>query len=333
MRFLKDKVFVTAPSDAINSEGDCLRLENAVKNFKKLGYNVEIGQTVKIKNKYDSEEYKLKSIELENALKDPSVDIIISANGGDKIIELVPFLNFEDMKKSEEKIVQGFSDNAVLLFLFTTILNWKTYYAPCFPTFGFNNWDETIKNNLEMLRGNIIEQKSSTLYETKSFKKVKGKELQGYNLDTPNNIFELNGLSTCTLEGTMIGGCLDVIRNLVGTKYDYVKQFNEKNEKVIWYIENCSMNLQELEECLEKMIENNWFYRVNVFMIGRGKITLNEEFFKEQNKMLLDLLGKYKVPILVNCDFGHVRPFITLINGAVAKLEYNNGKYKIFQSL
>ena len=33
-------------------------------------------------------------------------------------------------------------------------------------------------------------------------------------------------------------------------------------------------------------------------MIGRGKITLNEEFLTEQNKLLLNILSKYNVPII-----------------------------------
>ena len=64
-------------------------------------------------------------------------------------------------------------------------------------------------------------------------------------------------------------------------------------------------------------------------MIGRGKITLNNEFQEEQNKLLLGILSKYNVPIIVKCDFGHVRPFNTLITGADIYLKYENGKYTI----
>lgn len=32
MRFLKNNIYVTAPSDSINNEGDKIRLENAIRN-------------------------------------------------------------------------------------------------------------------------------------------------------------------------------------------------------------------------------------------------------------------------------------------------------------
>ena len=43
MRFLKDNIFVTAPSDAIYSVGDKLRLENAIKKFNSIGIKVILG--------------------------------------------------------------------------------------------------------------------------------------------------------------------------------------------------------------------------------------------------------------------------------------------------
>ena len=61
MRFLKKTIFVTAPSDSICSDGDKIRLENAIKNFNNLGIDVKLGKTVNINNTYDEEEYKLKA--------------------------------------------------------------------------------------------------------------------------------------------------------------------------------------------------------------------------------------------------------------------------------
>ena len=333
MRFLKEKIFVTAPSDSISTNSDRLRLSNAIKIFNNNGYAVELGQTVNMINSYTKDEYTVKAKELEDAILNKEIDVIISANGGNSIINLIPYINFEKLKNVDEKIIQGFSDNAVLLFLFTTLLGWKSYYAPCFPTFGFNNWDTTITNNFEMLKGNIVKQNSSPYYESKSLKKVIGKELYGYNLDTKNTIYELNNIQKFTASGTMLGGCLDVIRDIVGTKFDYVENFNDKNKDIIWYIENCAMNLEELNHCLQAMIDHNWFNNVRCFMIGRGKITLDNDFLQKQNQLLKEKLEKFKVPILINCDFGHLRPFITIINGSHGNLIYINGKYEIQQKI
>lgn len=309
---------------------DKIRLENAIKNFNDMGITVKLGTTVTLENKYTEDEYKLKASELVDALLDDSIDTIISANGGDTQFQIIKYIDFDIIKKHpNKKIFQGFSDNSILTFLLETMSNWNTFYAPCFPTFGYEKWDQTIKDNIELLKGHIIEQYSQELFETKSYKKIEGKELCGYNLDTLSSVTELTGLNDFTVNGTLLGGCLDVLRDLPKSQYDNMQEYNKKHKNIIWFIENCAMNIEQLTKTLEIMEKSHWFDNVCCFMIGRGKITLNEEFLKEQNKLLLNILSKYNVPIIVNCDFGHVRPFNTLITGAETTLIYKNNKYSI----
>ena len=331
MRFLKNNIFVTAPSNSISSDGDKLRLENAIKKFNGMGIEVKLGQTVRMKNLYNNKEYKLKALEVEKALLDDDIDAVIAANGGETEINIIEYIDFEKIKNKKEgkKIFQGFSDNSVLTFLLATLSDWKTYYAPCFPTFGYDNWDRTISDNLELLKGNIIEQSSQDLFETYSLKKIKGKELYGYNLDTPNKISDLTNSDHFIIRGALLGGCIDVLKPIINTKYDKLKEYNEKHRDIIWFIENCALNIEELKKTLKSMEKNEWFRNVKCFMIGRGKITLNQQFLNEQNKILLDILSKYNVPIITSCDFGHIRPFNTLITGGDVILKYKNGKYTI----
>lgn len=330
MNYLKDNVFITAPSDSIQSKGDKLRLKNAIKNFNDMGITVKLGTTVTLENKYTEDEYKLKATELVNALLDDSIDTIISANGGDTQFKIIKYIDFDIIKRhTNKKIFQGFSDNSILTFLLETLSNWNTFYVPCFPTFGYEKWEQTIKDNIELLRGHFIEQYSQEFFETKSYKKIEGKELYGYNLDTPSLVTELSGLNDFTVSGALLGGCLDVLRDLPKSQYDNMQEYNKKHKNIIWFIENCAMNIEQLSKTLEIMEECHWFDNVCCFMIGRGKITLNNEFLENQNKLLKNLFKKYNVPILTNCDFGHVRPFNTFITGAKAKVRYFNNKYTI----
>ena len=129
-----------------------------------MGITVKLGTTVTLENKYTEDEYKLKASELVDALLDDSIDTIISANGGDTQFQIIKYINFDIIKKHQKKkIFQGFSDNSILTFLLETMSNWNTFYAPCFPTFGYEKWDQTIKDNIELLKGHIIEQYSQKL--------------------------------------------------------------------------------------------------------------------------------------------------------------------------
>lgn len=331
MRFLKDNIFVTAPSDSVCTDSDRIRLENAIRKFNSMGITVTLGKTVNIKNVYSEDEYKQKALEVEEALLDDDIDTVIAANGGETEINIIKYIHFDKLKlkKEKEKIFQGFSDNSILTFLLETLSNWKTYYAPCFPSFGYENWDRTLSDNFELLKGNMIEQSSQKFFESNSLKKIKGKELYGYNLDTPLKIIELTGIKNFSVKGNLLGGCLDVLKNITNTQYDQMKEYNKNHKNIIWFIENCAMDINELKYTLENMDKNDWFKNVKCFMIGRGKITLNKQFLDEQNELLLKILSKYKIPIITNCDFGHIRPFNTLITGGNAILTYQNNKYTI----
>ena len=57
------------------------------------------------------------------------------------------------------------------------------------------------------------------------------------------------------MEGRLIGGCLDVLTLLLGTKYDKVQAFTEryKEDGIIWFIEACDLNVMGIRRALWQM--------------------------------------------------------------------------------
>ena len=48
-----------------------------------------------------------------------------------------------------------------------------------------------------------------------------------YNLDTINSWINING--NIESSGILLGGCIECIKDIIGTKYDYVNDFIENN--------------------------------------------------------------------------------------------------------
>ena len=46
----------------------------------------------------------------------------------------------------------------------------------------------------------------------------------------------------------MIGGCMDCLVNLIGTKFDRVGEFLEryKDDGFIWFLESCDLNVMSI---------------------------------------------------------------------------------------
>lgn len=131
------------------------------------------------------------------------------------------------------KWLQGYSDITGLLFPITTMLDLATIYSNNFKTFAMKDWHRSIKENLEILQGNLIKQYSYDLYEDIRAERINGDE--PYNLTEKVRWEGINEEENIKMQGRMIGGCLDVILCLIGTKYDNTKNFIENIRKMELY--------------------------------------------------------------------------------------------------
>ena len=122
-----------------------------------------------------------------------------------------------------------------------------------------------------------------------------------------------------------------MIRHLIGTPYGDVAAFRERHipdEPVVWYLENCEMNVADLKRSLTQMKYAGWFNHISGIVFGRSPA--NQEIGGyEVEKMYEDLSDELGVPIAYDIDLGHVPPQITFVNGAYATIDVADGKGKI----
>lgn len=317
---------ITAPSDGVVDKKDIYRLNNAIKKFEGLNYKIKETDDVRKSIKGKSAPSKVQAKELENLFKSEEVKCIICASGGDFLLEMLSEVDFEVIKNNP-KWLQGYSDPTGLLFTITTNLDIATIYADNFKGFGMENWHKSLEDNLKILEGNIIKQESFEKYESSRAERIIGNE--GYNLDKDVKWENSNG-KEINIKGRIIGGCLDVLSELFGTRFDKTKEFIEKykNDGIIWYLENCEKTSEDIIRILWKFKDNGWFQNTNGIIFGRS--ALEESYYGISFKEAVTrVLGDLNVPIIFNADIGHVSPRMTIINGAIANVISKNGKGQI----
>ena len=322
----KDVIGITAPSDGIVEEPDIFRLETAIKNFESLGFKIKETKDVRTSNKGKSAPSNIQAQELEELFLDKEVKSIICSGGGDFLLEMLSEVNFEIIKNNP-KWLQGYSDPTGLLYTITTNLDIATIYADNFKSFGMKDLHKSLINNIEILKGNIIEQESFEKYESKRPDRIIGNE--NYNLDSDVKWEILNG-DYINIKGRIIGGCIDILTELFGTRFDKTKDFIEtyKQDGIIWYFDNCELTSESLIRTLWKFKDNGWFKYSKGILFGRSGIEQScygISFKEAVERVLADL----NIPIIINTDVGHVSPRMTFINGAIANIESKNGKGKI----
>lgn len=326
--FLKknDTIGITAPSDGVTEEIDIYRLNNAIKKFEELGYKIKETNDVRTSTKGKSAPSKVQARELETLFEDKDTKCVICSGGGDFLLEMLSEVNFEIIKNNP-KWLQGYSDPTGLLFTITTNLDIATIYGDNFKSFGMEKWHKSLFDNVKILEGNLIKQESFEKYESKRAERIIGNE--GYNLDAYVKWETLDDKDV-NITGRTIGGCLDILSEIFGTRFDKTKEFIEKYKRdgIIWYLENCEMTSEDVIRTLWKFKDNGWFKHTKGIIFGRSALEQScyDISFKEA---VIRTLGDLKLPIIFNADIGHVSPRMTIINGAICNIESKKGKGKI----
>ena len=328
--FLKigDTIGIIAPSFGANTEPYNTRLKSAINLLIERGFKTQIYGDVFGYYQGASESKEKRAEAFISAYKDKNIKAIWSAGGGEMMFEILPLIDFKELKKYPPKFFIGYSDNTNLTFLLPTLLNTVSVYAPCLTTFGMKPLDVFLENTLDLLMGKQLIQVASKLYEPVN---VPEKDpLAPYTLTTPTKWLNLFNEETISLNGRIIGGCLDVLISLIGTSFDKVKEFQKKykDDNIIWFLEVAELNIFSYKKALWQLKEAGWFNYAKGILFGRSAAT---ETFLDMNlyDVTKDILKDLNIPIIMDMDIGHVSPMLTTFTGALVEVINNNKKSEI----
>lgn len=297
--------------------------KSSIWNIEKSGFKTVETDSVRV-NHYVSNTGSVRAKELDEIILNDDVDMIMCAAGGDFALEMLSFVNADSIIKNP-KWIMGASDSTSLLYYVTTVLDIATMYGYNAGSFDVKKLHEANKVCLEYIKGNLVKQHSYALYESDKGSRT----MDGYILDTPVVYENINGEMDVT--GRLIGGCIDVLKDIIGTKYDGTKQFLEKYKEdgIVWYFDNYALSSDNFYRTLIQMREAGWFEYTRGIVVGRVMYpTINFEELTYQ-ETLKKTFRNTNIPIVFNADIGHVVPKMTLINGAIVHIVAKDGKGSI----
>jgi hypothetical protein len=199
----------------------------------------------------------------------------------------------------------------------------------------------SIKDTFALLRGKKLSFESYELYEKESLKSEEN-PLAPYNCTepvrsrffVPDSKGKLKESSKVKLQGRLLGGCLDCLANLSGTEFDRTREFCEayREDGILWFLEACDLNVFSIRRALFQLKHTGWFAHTAGFVFGRS---LNGGAMMDLDEAgaVLPVLEEYRVPVILDADFGHLPPAIPLICGSMAEIGGISGKITISMSL
>lgn len=313
---------ITAPSAGVGEY--TTDYEKSLNNIKKRGYNIIETSDVRSKGIISAPSEK-RAKEVTRLFEDNDVDMIMCATGGDLLTDILPYLDLDKIKNNP-KWIMGASDPTNLLYLITTKLDIATIYGHNAASFDSKNLYKSQEIALDYIEGKILKQESYELYEKSKDERIEN----NYNLTEQVNW--KSNKDKINIKGRIIGGCIDCLRYLPGTEFDYTKEFIEKYKEdgIIWYFDIFSMSAEDLYLTLFQLKESHWFKYIKGVIVGRVLFP-STHIGMTYEKALQDVFED--IPIIYDADIGHVCPKMTIINGSIANIKYKNNKGIIEQYL
>ncbi|WP_339320165.1 S66 peptidase family protein [Paenibacillus sp. FSL R10-2734] len=316
-------VGVTAPSSGVGAQNAEL-IKLASSRLESKGFNVICGETVWTQEKAKSAPAKVRAQEFNEMMSAEPIDILIPPWGGELLIETLEFIDFDAMK---DKWILGYSDISVLLLAVTLRTGIATAHGTNLVDLRGEYSDNTTamwQAVLETKAGGSIVQHSSLKYQGEWQHDVPSPCVFHLTEDTR---WKTVSSGPVAMKGRLLGGCIDIIRHLIGTPFGNLQHFQEQiinNEPILWYLENCEMNTTDLRRSLVQMKLAGWFENCSGIMFGRSPANRPVENYTAED-IYAELSEELQVPIVYDIDCGHTPPQITLINGAYAEVDVTDG--------
>lgn len=295
------KIAITAPASP-SSVGEVSTL---IKKMKSLGVEVEIGESVRNKDKsmnYLSRTDEARAEELMHYFTRQDIDAIFCARGGYGVMRILDKLDY-DIIRQNPKIVIGYSDITALLIAIDTKSNLVCYHGPVASS-DMNDF------SMKYLLAELFEEYKQLDIE--------------YQSDAMEVIAE--GYAV----GKLTGGNLTMVVSTLGTPYEIDTKdrilFLEETREEPYKIDRMFTQLRlsnKLHEAKGIILGNfDYLKAKRNFMPGRSFTT----FQVMQNR-----LGDLNIPVMFGLPFGHMKNKITLPLGINAKIDTKAKSFSIIE--
>ena len=331
---IKNVAIVSLSSGIIGEDFVRHEVEIGVNRLEKFGMNVRFMPHAMKGIEYVKNHPKDRAADLLYALKDPEVEMILCAIGGDDTYRLLPYLfgHGELAGAVSNKIFLGFSDTTVNHFMFHKV-GMKTFYGQSF----LSDLCELDKEMLPYSRGYFEElirfgtirevRPSSVWYEERT---DFGVDQIGVPLTShPDSGFVLLQGSPF-FSGKILGGCIDTLYDffngdryadmpLLCQKYGLFPKKEDWAQKIL-LLESSEEKMppSKYEKAVAALKETGIFEVLSGVLVGKP---MDETYAREYRQILTDVIDSPDLPIVWNVNIGHAQPRCILPFGVKATVD------------
>ena len=301
------------------------RTRLAIEFLEKRGQPVICGELSGKEDHYRSGTILERAAELNKLIRDPNIRCIMASSGGFVSNSILPYIDYEALRR-DPKIIVGYSDVTAVLLAIYAKTGLVTFYGPSLiSTFG-----EALPYSAESYDffSNVVsgERSFPYTYPMPQFwtEDSVGAEETEYECTAQENQWVC--VRGGTAQGRLIGGNLDTLYGIWGSPY-----MPEICQGDILYLEEKRRTPEQIERAISHLEICGVFSRISGLVLGKC-----EDYNPRGTGMTfweatMEILGKYSFPILAEFDCSHTRPMHTLPLGSSVKLDTEKKQFTVLE--
>ncbi len=305
------------------------RLELGIRQIEAMGFRARLAPHSCNTLGYISDTAENRVQDIHDLFLDPEVRAVVAAIGGDHSNQLLPLLDF-DLIRAHPKIFSGYSDNTVLHLAFHTAADLVTFYGPSLIT-EFAEFPRMFPYTERYFRKAVCQaapvgELSPAQEWTEEFLDWEQKR----DLERPRALVPSPGwtwLKPGLAEGPLLGGCLESLDHLRGTR------FWPNWQGAIFFFETSEEKPtpERVDGYLMDYENLGVFEQIAGMVVGRPMGYTDEEK-RRLNEIILERTRKYRFPVVTGMDFGHTAPQMTLPLGCRARIDGRRRSFQILEA-
>ncbi len=334
---IRNVAIVSLSSGIVGEPSVQFEVEIGLRRLKEYGLNVKFMPHARMGMEYVKAHPEKRAEDLLRAFRDPEVDMILCAIGGDDTYRLLPYLfdHHELADAVTDKVFLGFSDTTINHLMLHKV-GLRTFYGQAFLAdiceLGPEMHPYTRKYFEELITtGGIREIMPSSVWyeERKQFTPDQvGKPVPSH----PNRGFELLQ-GAPVFSGKILGGCIDSLYDFFdGERYAdmpvlckkyhlFPDAANWKGRILLLESSEEKPSPEKYRQALEYLKETGVFGAVSGVLAGKP---MDETYAEEYRRLLVEVIGRPDLPIIFNLNIGHAMPRCIMPFGVEATVDAEN---------
>ncbi|HCO81471.1 MULTISPECIES: S66 peptidase family protein [Bacillus] len=314
-----DKIGIYSPSSPASSTSP-LRYERAKEWLEQKGFIVVPGSLTGKGDHYRSGTIQERAAELNELMAREDLSCIMSMIGGANSNSLLPYLDFELLKKYP-KIMIGYSDATAILLAAYEKTGLPVFYGPALvPSFG--EFEPFVNHTYQSFEDILIHPQPIPYQVEKppfwTEERINWEEKIREKEKRPNDwMCVIEGQA----EGRLIGGNLNAMYGIWGS--EFMPQIQKGD---ILLIEDCMKTASTVEKNFSLLKINGVFERVSGILLGKHELFDDEGTGKRPHDLLFEVLGGTKRPLIAEFDSAHTHPMLTMPIGTQVKMNASSGE-------